>query len=80
MLDRDPEAIAAAQGLMAQDPRVKAMKTPFGELESALAEGSVARQGGRHIVRSWCVFATAGRSRAGIQFHERWSARYEDGQ
>lgn len=38
VLDRDPEAIAAAQGLMAQDPRVKAMKTPFGALESALAE------------------------------------------
>ena len=38
MLDRDPEAIAAAQGLMAQDPRVKAIKTPFGALESALAE------------------------------------------
>ncbi len=38
VLDRDPEAIAAAQGLMAQDPRVKAMKTPFGALESALSE------------------------------------------
>ena len=38
VLDRDPEAIAAAQGLMAQDPRVKAMKTQFGALESALAE------------------------------------------
>ena len=35
VLDRDPEAIAAAQGLMAQDPRVKAMKTPFGALGSA---------------------------------------------
>lgn len=38
VLDRDPEAIAAAQGLMAQDPRVKALKTPFGALESALSE------------------------------------------
>ena len=38
VLDRDPEAIAAAQGLMAQDPRVKAMKTPFGGLESVLSE------------------------------------------
>ena len=38
VLDRDPEAIAAAQELMAQDPRVKAMKTPFGALESALSE------------------------------------------
>ena len=35
VLDRDPEAIAAAQGLMAQDPRVKAMKIPFGALGSA---------------------------------------------
>ena len=38
VLDRDPEAIAAAQGLMAQDPRVKAMKTPFGALENVLSE------------------------------------------
>ena len=38
VLDRDPEAIAAAQGLMAQDPRVSAMKTPFGALGSALSE------------------------------------------
>ena len=38
VLDRDPEAIAAAQGLMAQDPRVNAMKTPFGSLGSALSE------------------------------------------
>ena len=38
VLDRDPEAIAAAQGLMAQDPRVSAMKTPFGALRSALSE------------------------------------------
>ena len=38
VLDRDPEAIAAAQGLMAQDPRVNAMKIPFGALGSALSE------------------------------------------
>ena len=38
VLDRDPEAIAAAQGLMAKDPRVNAMKTPFGALGSALSE------------------------------------------
>ena len=38
VLDRDPEAIAAAQGLMAQDPRVNAMKTSFGALRSALSE------------------------------------------
>ena len=38
VLDRDPEAIAAAQGLMAQDPRVNAMKTSFGSLRSALSE------------------------------------------
>ena len=37
-LDRDPEAIAAAQELMAQDPRVHAMKTPFGNLGSALSK------------------------------------------
>ena len=37
-LDRDPEAIAAAQELMAQDPRVHAMKTPFGTLGSALSK------------------------------------------
>lgn len=38
VLDRDPEAIAAAQGLMAQDPRVNAIKTPFGAMGSALSE------------------------------------------
>ena len=38
VLDRDPEAIAAAQGLMAQDPRVNAMKIPFSALGSALSE------------------------------------------
>ena len=38
VLDRDPEAIAAAQGLMAQDPRVNAMKIPFGALGNALSE------------------------------------------
>ena len=38
VLDRDPEAIAAAQELMAQDPRVHAMKTPFGTLGSALSK------------------------------------------
>ena len=38
VLDRDPEAIAAAQGLMAQDPRVNAMKTSFGALGSVLSE------------------------------------------
>ena len=38
VLDRDPEAIAAAQGLMAQDPRVNAMKAQFSTLGSALSE------------------------------------------
>ena len=38
VLDRDPEAIAVAQGLMAQDPRVNAMKISFGALGSALSE------------------------------------------
>ena len=79
VLDRDPEAIAAAQGLMAQDPRVNAMKIPFGALGSALSElrllGKV--DGICSILvclrRSWIT-------RARIQFHERWSARYEDGQ
>ena len=37
-LDRDPEAIAAAQELMGQDPRVIVVKTPFGALERVLVE------------------------------------------
>ncbi len=37
-LDRDPEAIAAAQRLIGQDSRVNVIKTRFGALERVLAE------------------------------------------
>ena len=63
MLDRDPEAIAAAQGYGTR-PAV-AMKTPFGALESALAEARLQGKVDGILFDLVCLRHEAGRTRAG---------------